>query len=52
MNDETIGLVAQDIIGDLINLRVLDNKLSIERLDLAALYVRRRLEALVEETKK
>ena len=56
MNDselkETIELVAQDIIGDLINLRLLDNKLFDKRLDLAALYVQRRLEALVEETKK
>lgn len=50
-NDE-IEFIANDIIGDLMNLRVIDEKTPDEKLDLAATYIIRALQHLVERAKK
>lgn len=50
-NDE-IEFIANDIIGDLMNLRVIDEKTPDEKLDLAATYIIRALQHLVEHAKK
>ena len=50
-NDE-IEFIANDIIGDLMNLRVIDEETPDEKLDLAATYIIRALQHLVERAKK
>lgn len=49
---ETIEHTTADIIGDLINLRAIPHDLPQEQLDFAAIYIGRRLEALLVKTKK
>ena len=50
-NDE-IEFIANDIIGDLMNLGVIDKETPDKKLDLAATYIIRALQHLVERAKK
>ena len=49
---DELEFLANDIIGDLINLRVIDEKTPDHRLDNAAVYITRALEHLLERAKK
>lgn len=42
--EEYLRFLAEDIIGDLMNLRLINAETPNEKLDLAALYIKRRLE--------
>jgi hypothetical protein len=44
--EEYLALVAEDIIGDLMNLRVINADVPPAKLDTAALYIKRRLQNL------
>ena len=48
---DELEFIANDIIGDLINLRVIDEKTPDRSLDTAAVYITRALEHLVERAK-
>jgi hypothetical protein len=47
--DEYLELLSQDIIGDLMDLKVIDSGTPIKKLDLAALYIKRRLDGIKAE---
>ena len=49
---EELEFLANDIIGDLINLRLISDKAPERKLDDAVVYITRALEHLVERAKK